>query len=68
VQDFLNIHISSNQNLIVKRLTIKNIIGQKVYLDERNFLQTNVSNISTGIYIVELITDKGNWIEKIVKQ
>ena len=68
VKDFLNINIIINKNLQVKKLIIKNSIGETVYTHDKNYLQTNIAQLATGVYTVELITDKGNWIGKFVKQ
>ena len=68
VKDFLNIYITSNKNFKVEKLIIKNLIGETVYVDEKKYLQTNISKLATGIYTVELITDKGTWVSKFAKE
>lgn len=67
-KDFVNIDWSSfNGN--VKGLQLFNIIGQKVWSDESALKNKNINvpvdNLTKGIYIVNIVTDKGTISKKI---
>ena len=55
---------------VVNQIRIFNAMGQQVYLQEEGFnkglISLNLSNISNGIYMVELFTEKGKVSKKLV--
>lgn len=63
-KNIINIRLTENNQL--KNLNITNLFGQKVYsTNEKNI---DVSNLQTGIYILNVKTEKGIVTEKIIKQ
>ncbi len=68
VKDYLNIRIADQQNFKIEKLIIKNMLGETVYVNEKNFLKNNITQLAHGVYTVQIITGKGNWIGKFVKQ
>ena len=51
----------------IKELKIFNINGQEVFSVKTPSSSVNIKDISTGIYIVKLISDKGTSIKKLIK-
>jgi Leucine-rich repeat (LRR) protein len=62
VKDYLN--ISLNEGLELKRATIYNTLGQFIFSTEN--LKINTSNIASGIYYIEVETNKGKSAKKIL--
>jgi Leucine-rich repeat (LRR) protein len=62
VKDYLN--ISLNEGLELKRATIYNTLGQFIFSTEN--LKINTSNIASGIYYIEVETNKGKSTKKIL--
>jgi len=60
----LNIDIRSGVEL--QKVDIYSLLGEKVKTTVNN--QINVSNLSTGIYLAKVFTDKGTLTRKIVKE
>ena len=58
------IDIASSLNL--EKVTIFNILGQKVLESTQN--KINVSNLSKGVYEVNIETSQGKLTKKIVKE
>ncbi len=64
-----NLFIKGDDDKIaIETLVIKNMLGQDVYKTDNHFHQTNISFLSTGIYTVQLITNKRIWIKQFVKE
>jgi len=63
------VSINSKDNRI-KNLSITNISGQIVYQKQvKGFDSTvNISNLSKGVYFLNVVTEKGVFVEKIIKQ
>jgi len=59
------VNIKTNQT--IKNVTVFNINGQKV-LDIANQSQINISNLPTGMYFLNIITNQSNQTIKILKQ
>ncbi|MFY8034052.1 MAG: T9SS type A sorting domain-containing protein, partial [Flexibacteraceae bacterium] len=55
---------------MVKSVQIKDVSGKVVYTASPNALQSelNVSELTNGFYLVEIATDKGTSVARIVKQ
>jgi len=66
--DIINLQLPEIQNFEVKHFIIRNMLGQIVYTDVKKYQNINISAFSTGIYQVELNTDKGDWFAKFVKK
>ena len=64
----LFISLNSKSKIKVEQLLIRNMLGQKIYQTSKDYIQTNISHFAPGIYTVQLITDKGNWMGRFVKQ
>ena len=59
----------TGENLI-SNVTMYDLAGREVYTSEigKNSAVVNISNLSSGIYVVKLFSDKGNSSVKIVKK
>jgi hypothetical protein len=66
-KDALNIKLPENKNFMVKQVYILNTLGQTVYTYNGENSAIDISNFSTGIYIVKMSTDKGDWLGKFIK-
>lgn len=64
VSDILNIKLTKETEL--NNVIIYSISGQQVYKWNNNS-RINVSNLDAGIYVVELYTERGTVIKRIVK-
>ena len=64
----LNLKIYENSNLEIKNIIITNLIGQSVYDTNHFENKIDVTNFQKGVYIVKIITDKGNWNSKFIKE
>lgn len=64
VTSILNIEISND--ISFQKATIFSILGNPIMETKEN--QINLETLSAGIYLVEVFTDKGSVIKKIVKQ
>ena len=65
--EVLNIH----SNVAFNQVRILNMLGQVVALANatpKNDLALNVTDLKTGTYFVEITSDKGKSIQKLVKQ
>jgi Leucine-rich repeat (LRR) protein len=62
VKDYLN--ISLNEGLELKRATIYNTLGQFIFSTQN--LKINTRNIASGIYYIEVETNKGKSAKKIL--
>lgn len=63
--EFINIQVDNQQ---IKNIKIFNLIGKEVFTAETNNQPINVSELSKGIYIVKVKTDKKIFSKKIVKK
>ena len=65
----LNIKLPENIEVSVNNVKIANALGQIVLeQNSENTTRIDVSNLQTGIYIVSLNTNYGNWNGKFVKE
>lgn len=60
--DILNITI--NENLILEKVTFYNTLGQVVKV--ANYRTVNISNLSPGVYFVEVYTNIGKAVKKLI--
>ncbi len=65
-----SIVLENPTNKYISQIEMYNIVGQKVYSNAVKTNNTNaeyaVKNLSTGAYIIKLITDNGNFTKKVV--
>ena len=62
--DKLNIQVPNN--VIVQKVIIFNNLGQRVL--ETSALDFSISQLSTGIHFVDIVTDEGTFHKKIIKK
>ena len=62
IQDEVNVMVNYNVNSI----TITDVTG-KVVLANSNAKSINVSSLTKGVYLVKVVTDKGESVKKIIK-
>jgi Secretion system C-terminal sorting domain len=67
-KNILNISLQDNKKFIVSELVVTNLLGQQVMSETKNFTKIDVSKLAIGIYQLILKTDKGDRIEKFVKE
>lgn len=68
VKDVLN--ITSSENILVSNVSITDINGrtiQNTSIDNANEAQINVSNLTSGIYFLNIDSDAGKAVKKFVK-
>jgi len=65
VSDILNIKL--NQNEIIKTIILTDVSGREVLRVQENISSLNVSQLKTGLYLANIITDKGVFVKKFVK-
>lgn len=59
--------LSSEDNLKLEKITIFNSLGQIVYVNSLNFKNIDVSQLNSGYYFIEIVSDQGRKIEKVIK-
>lgn len=64
----LNIQFPNMPNFETKRILISNMLGQTVYNEAYKNPSVEISFLATGMYQLHLITDKGDWKGKFVKE
>jgi hypothetical protein len=60
----------ASEKLVINSIEINDISGKKISADRFQFSpdRVNVSNLSSGIYIVKFITDKGAFVKRFLKK
>lgn len=66
-KDFIAIDLN-NDLVKIKHITLTNANGQKIEEINYNFERVDISELSTGVYFVQIHTDKGTINKKIVKK
>ena len=67
----VNIQVASSKNEQV-RLTISNLLGQVVYTESTqlyngiNYMKVNVSNLKSGVYVVNVKSNSGSTTQKLI--
>ena len=67
----VNIKVASSKNEQV-RLTISNLLGQVVYTENTqlydgvNYMKVNVSNLKSGVYVVNVRSNSGSTTQKLI--
>ncbi len=64
--DIINVNSEENR---INKISINNISGQKVYEKQVKGFDSsvNISNLSKGVYFVNIETEKGIFVEKFIK-
>ena len=67
-KNILNIKIYENSNLEISKIEITNLLGQIVFSEEKSNTKIDVSKFQSGIYQIKIITNKGSWNKKFIKE
>jgi cyanophycinase-like exopeptidase len=61
------LNISSNENIL--KIEIYNLQGtlQKKLIDNKKFIETSIEDLQMGIYIIRIITQNNEFINKLIK-
>lgn len=62
------INLKTENNIIIKRLEIRDLTGRIVYFSPSAETSIDVSNLSVGVFILRLITDKGILHQTFIKE
>lgn len=63
-----NIHLSTSANVTIEEVKIYSQIGNEVQTVFAEFNNVDVSKLSPGLYFVEVLTNKGRSIKKLIIQ
>ena len=61
-----HISISSN-NIIINSITIYSLTGKKIIENSKGLNSINVSNLSKGMYFIEITSSEGKTVKKFIK-
>lgn len=67
VNSFLNID-NSNSSIIIHKINLHSLSGKKIRTWDHNFNTISLNNISSGIYFLDIITNKNLISKKIIKE
>ncbi len=65
-KDLLFINNFNNYN--IKQIVVYDINGRLIIKQKQNFEYVNISGLSNGIYLLNLLTDTGKFTKKIIKE
>lgn len=60
--------IENNYNDVIKKIIVYNLLGKTIIEQNGNNFQLNFSNISSGLYLMKITTEKETIINKIIKK
>ena len=60
--------LSIQSKLTLEKIEIYSILGQKVKEVNMDFKSIQVNNLSRGIYMIKLYSEKGTVVRKLIKQ
>ena len=63
-----SIQIINKNSLSIKTISITNLVGEKIIETNGQADKLNLSNLSPGVYIINIQTDKANIKQKLIKQ
>ena len=66
VENFLN--ISTPIDVEIYSIKIFTIDGKQIQVNYNNFEQLDLSNLATGIFTIEITTNSGKYIKKLIKK
>ncbi|MEL1243287.1 T9SS type A sorting domain-containing protein [Flavobacterium sp. DGU11] len=64
----LNIGMPADKNIQVQKASITNMLGQVVYSNTGNTTAIHVASLSQGVYQIAVVTDRGAWNGRFVKE
>ena len=67
-RDYFQLHVIENSAIEIKQVTLKNMLGQTVLLRNGNDYNIDVKTLTQGLYMVEVQTNKGFWVGRVVKE
>ena len=62
------LNIEVNNNFQINSISLYNLIGTKILVINNPKNELDLSNLNSGIYLLEIRTDKGKVVERIVKK
>ena len=68
-EGILNISVNGDNNFT--KVAVFNLLGQRVYhatFDHGNNESIDISDLNSGVYLMEITTDKGSTIRRIIKE
>lgn len=58
----------SSYDIVITNIAIYTIFGERVFNKKGNDTQIDLSNLSTGLYLVKIQTEKGVLVKKVIKE
>ena len=58
----------NSYNIVINNIAIYTIFGERVLNKKGNDTQIDLSNLSTGLYLVKIQTENGELIKKVIKE
>ena len=65
VKDILSI---KSKAIVISKVAIYSVLGKKIKEVKSNFEAIGISNISNGLYIIRIFSDKGSITKRIIKR
>ena len=62
------IYVEMPSTLSVVNITVHDIMGRNMIMDEINNNQLNIQHLSEGVYILQILTSQGLFTKKIIKK
>jgi murein DD-endopeptidase MepM/ murein hydrolase activator NlpD len=62
------INIENESQILLKEISIHDISGKKLMSEKSNFKKIDVSNISSGVYIIKFESENGIYSKKFIKK
>ena len=66
--NFFSLQIIDNGITQLKQVHIKNMLGQTMLQSKNSNTKFDISGLSKGIYLVEVQTNKGLWVGRVIKK
>ncbi|HET8837571.1 MAG TPA: T9SS type A sorting domain-containing protein [Flavobacteriaceae bacterium] len=60
------LHIQMTSGILLKRMTIYNLQGQEILVQKRKEA-INIENLTSGMYLLKIETDKGTLVRQLIK-
>ena len=61
------LNIEKPDNIKINKIEIFDILGKKVFIDKKNYKQISLKTLKTGIYFINIQSDRGIIVFKIIK-
>ena len=65
VKDILSI---KSEAIVISKVAIYSVLGKKIKEVKSNFESIGISNLSKGLYIIRIFSDKGSITKRIIKR